>query len=184
MLCRTQGLLLFILDDLLAAPFKGVMWILKEVVAAAEEEQAAESDRIKDRLRELYMLLETGQMTEAEFEAEESTLLDRLDELEQSAGADDQEGQDDDDDADDDADDDTGGDNGGDNDDRSYAARGDRDGDRDDVSDDDRDDKRVADAPELAAPVLGVRAAPSAPADDAPAQRDGAAAKDRPGDGD
>ncbi len=167
---------MFILDDLLAAPFKGVMWILKEVVAAAEEEQAAESDRIKDRLRELYMLLETGQMTEAEFEAEESTLLDRLDELEQSAGADDQEGQDDDDDADDDADDDTDDDTDDDNDDRSYAARGDRD--------DDRDDKRVADAPELATPVLGVSAAPSAPADDASARRDGAAAKDRPGDGD
>ena len=78
---------MFLIDDLLAAPFKGVMWILKEVVAAAEEEQAAESDRIKDRLREMYMLLETGQMTEAEFEAEESELLDRLDELEQAGAA-------------------------------------------------------------------------------------------------
>lgn len=100
---------MFILDDLLAAPFKGVMWILKEIVAAAEEEQAAESDRIKDRLRELYMLLETGQMTEAEFDAEESALLDRLDELEQAgaADADDQgeEGEEEDDDAEEEDDD-------------------------------------------------------------------------------
>lgn len=151
---------MFILDDLLAAPFKGVMWILKEVVAAAEEEQAAESDRIKDRLRELYMLLETGQMTEAEFEAEESSLLDRLDELEQSAGADDQESRDDDDDADaeddDDADDDAD-DSGG----SDYTAAG-----------DDRADVRAAGSGD---PPVGVSTA-SAPA--------GTAAKDRPGDGD
>lgn len=73
---------MLILDDILTAPFKGVLWIVQELVAAAQEEQAAESDRIKDRLRELYMLLETGQMTEAEFDAEESTLLDRLDAIE------------------------------------------------------------------------------------------------------
>lgn len=95
---------MFILDDLLTAPFKGVMWILKEVVAAAEEEQAAESDRIKDRLRELYMLLETGQMTEAEFEAEESELLDRLDELEQAGAAAAEEGDEGEDEGDDEED--------------------------------------------------------------------------------
>ena len=108
---------MFILDDLIAAPFKGVLWILKEVVAAAEEEQAAESDRIKDRLRELYLLLETAQITEAEFDAEESTLLDRLDELEQAAAPaegeegdeDNEEGEEDElDDEDDEEDDDEG----------------------------------------------------------------------------
>jgi len=72
----------FLLDDILLAPIKGVLWIFEEIVNAAEEDLAAESDRIKDRLREMYMQLETGQITEAAFDAEESLLLDRLDELE------------------------------------------------------------------------------------------------------
>ena len=73
---------MFLLDDILLAPIKGVLWIFEEIVNAAEEDLAAESDRIKDRLREMYMQLETGQITEAAFDAEESLLLDRLDELE------------------------------------------------------------------------------------------------------
>ena len=73
---------MILLDDILLAPIKGVLWIFEEIVNAAEEDLAAESDRIKDRLREMYMQLETGQITEAAFDAEESLLLDRLDELE------------------------------------------------------------------------------------------------------
>jgi hypothetical protein len=72
----------FLLDDILLAPIKGVLWIFEEIVNAAEEDLAAESDRIKDRLREMYMQLETGQISEEAFDAEESLLLDRLDELE------------------------------------------------------------------------------------------------------
>jgi len=119
-----------ILDDILTAPFKGVLWIVQELVAAAQEEQAAESDRIKDRLRELYMLLETGQMTEAEFDAEESTLLDRLDAIElaatpaedddRDAGGEDDEA--DEDGEDDDQDLDDGEDDGEDEDDAAVAA--------------------------------------------------------------
>lgn len=76
---------MFLLDDILTAPLKGVLWIFKEIVRAAEEEQAAEADRIKDRLRELYMQLETGQLSEEAFDEEERQLLDRLDELERDA---------------------------------------------------------------------------------------------------
>jgi hypothetical protein len=72
----------FLLDDILLAQIKGVLWIFEEIVNAAEEDLAAESDRIKDRLREMYMQLETGQISEEAFDAEESLLLDRLDELE------------------------------------------------------------------------------------------------------
>ena len=80
---------MFIVDDILTAPFKAILWLVREVAKAADKEQAAEADRIKDRLREMYMLLETGQLTEQEFDAEEAQLLDRLDELEgRSAPAD------------------------------------------------------------------------------------------------
>ncbi len=73
---------MLIVDDLLAAPFRGLLWVMREIVEAAEQELEAEADEIRDRLRELYMLLETGRITEAEFDAEEGPLLDRLDELE------------------------------------------------------------------------------------------------------
>jgi hypothetical protein len=75
-----------IIDDLLAAPFRGLLWIFQEVAEAAEKEQEAEGDRIRDRLRDLYMLLETGQISEDEFDAEEAGLLDRLDEIEAEEG--------------------------------------------------------------------------------------------------
>ena len=70
---------MIIIDDLLSAPFRGLLWIFQEVAEAAEKEQEAEGDRIRDRLRDLYMLLETGQISEDEFDAEEAGLLDRLD---------------------------------------------------------------------------------------------------------
>ncbi len=37
---------MFIVDDILTAPFKGLYWILKEIGEAVEEEQAGEADRI------------------------------------------------------------------------------------------------------------------------------------------
>ncbi len=70
---------MFIVDDILTAPFKGLYWIFKEIQEAVEEEQAGEADRITVQLSELYMMLETGKMTEEEFDAAEKLLLDRLD---------------------------------------------------------------------------------------------------------
>lgn len=84
---------MFLLDDILTAPIKGVLWVFKEIVQAADEEQAAEADRIKDRLRELYMQLETQQITEEAFDEEERQLLDRLDEIEQRGAAAEEEGE-------------------------------------------------------------------------------------------
>ena len=76
--------IMFLIDDLLLAPFKGMLWIFKEIHEAAEQELAGEGDAIKAELTELYMLLETGQISEAEFDASEKRLLDRLDAIEQS----------------------------------------------------------------------------------------------------
>jgi len=73
---------MFILDDILLSPIKGVLWIFQKIHNAAEEEVIGEADSITARLGELYMMLETGKMTEAEFDAEEKRLLDRLDEIE------------------------------------------------------------------------------------------------------
>lgn len=72
---------MFIIDDLLMSPVKGLFWLFKEIHDAAEQEMAGEAEAITAALSELYMKLETGQITEAEFDAQEIVLLDRLDRL-------------------------------------------------------------------------------------------------------
>ena len=72
---------MFLIDDLLLAPFKGIFWIFQEIHDAAQQELEGEREAITATLSELYMRLETGQITEAEFDAREKALLDRLDRL-------------------------------------------------------------------------------------------------------
>jgi hypothetical protein len=72
---------MFLLDDVLLAPVKGVLWVFREIHDAAQQELAGESEAITAALSELYMKLETGQITEAEFDTQEKVLLDRLDRL-------------------------------------------------------------------------------------------------------
>jgi hypothetical protein len=69
---------MLLVDDLLLAPIHGLLWIFGKIHDAAQEEIAGEADAITEELRELYMMLETGMITEAEFDARERTLLDRL----------------------------------------------------------------------------------------------------------
>ena len=70
---------MFLLDKLLTTP---LWWIAKEINEAVQKEKARESEAITQSLSELYLRLETGKMTEEEFEAEEKQLLDRLDAIE------------------------------------------------------------------------------------------------------
>lgn len=70
---------MFLLDDVLLFPIRSLLWVFKEIHHAVEAEQANEAEAITAKLSELYMMLETGQMTEAEFDAAEKVLLDRLD---------------------------------------------------------------------------------------------------------
>jgi hypothetical protein len=73
---------MFILDDILMAPMKGVLWICEQIQEAAEQDQANEAENITLELQKLYRSLESGSITEEEFEARESKLLDRLDSIE------------------------------------------------------------------------------------------------------
>jgi len=77
---------MFLIDDIILAPVRGLFWVFKEIRDTAEEEQANEAEDITAKLSELYMMLETGQMTEAEFDAEEKALLDRLDAIKEMEG--------------------------------------------------------------------------------------------------
>jgi len=70
---------MLIVDDILLFPVRSILWVFKEIHNAAQEEQANEAEAITAELSELYMMLETGKITENEFDAREKTLLDRLD---------------------------------------------------------------------------------------------------------
>ncbi len=72
---------MFLIDDILLSPAKGLLWVFREIHDAAQQELAGESETITAALSELYMRLETGQITEAEFDVHEKALLDRLDRL-------------------------------------------------------------------------------------------------------
>jgi hypothetical protein len=74
---------MLIVDDILLFPVRGILWIFREVHNAAQQELASEAEQIKTDLRELYMMLETGRISEAEFDTREKALLDRLDQLEE-----------------------------------------------------------------------------------------------------
>ena len=72
---------MLLLDDILLFPIHGILWIFREISRVAHEELAGEAESVTEQLRLLYMRLETGQITEAEFEREEKHLLDRLDQI-------------------------------------------------------------------------------------------------------
>ena len=73
---------MLILDDILLFPVRGILWIFRELHKVAQEELATEAETITAELRELYMMLETRKITEAEFDDRERELLDRLEVLE------------------------------------------------------------------------------------------------------
>ena len=76
---------MFLVDDILLFPARSILWIFREIHNAALEEQAGEADRITAQLSELYMMLETGKITEEEFNTSEKALLDRLDAIKERA---------------------------------------------------------------------------------------------------
>lgn len=72
---------MLIIDDILLSPIKGFMWIMRELHKAAEQELENEAERLTSSLSDLYMMLETGILTEEEFAQREKEILDRLDSL-------------------------------------------------------------------------------------------------------
>ena len=72
---------MFIVDDILLSPVRGILWIFRELHNSAQQEMENEAESITAELSDLYMMLETGKITESEFDAREKELLDRLDEI-------------------------------------------------------------------------------------------------------
>lgn len=72
---------MFLVDDAVMSPFKGLMWLAREIDAAARRAREDEAAAITRRLSELYTELEAGRISEDDFDDEEERLLDRLDAL-------------------------------------------------------------------------------------------------------
>jgi hypothetical protein len=70
---------MLLVDDILCFPVTSILWIFREINKIAHEELDGEGQLINEQLRLLYMQLETGRITEQQFDAEEKILLDRLD---------------------------------------------------------------------------------------------------------
>ena len=74
---------MLVVDSLLGAPARGLVWVFREVHKAAEQSLRDEYQAITAELSKLYTLLESGAIDEAEFDTRERNLLDRMDELEE-----------------------------------------------------------------------------------------------------
>ncbi|MGA2300484.1 MAG: gas vesicle protein GvpG [Candidatus Acidiferrum sp.] len=68
---------MFLLDDLLLAPVKGIMWLAEQVQKEANG-QLFDPAAIKARLAEIQELYDSGMISETEFLKAEETLMARL----------------------------------------------------------------------------------------------------------
>jgi hypothetical protein len=72
---------MLIIDDLLLAPITGFKFILRTLQRVAEE-QYTDDAPVKERLLELQVVLETGEITEEEYVQREGEILHQLREIE------------------------------------------------------------------------------------------------------
>jgi hypothetical protein len=79
---------LIIIDSLVAAPLRGLMFVLEKIDEAAREEAEAEERTVMTDLSALHRALDSGAITEAEFDGRERKLLDRLDHLHSQGASD------------------------------------------------------------------------------------------------
>ncbi len=79
---------MFIIDDLLASPARGLMFVLRKINDAVQQEREAQKRATVAELTALHRELDEGRISEEEFEAREGVLLGRLDEVQRDDGGD------------------------------------------------------------------------------------------------
>ena len=72
---------MFLIDDILLAPVKGIVYLAKKINELAEEELVDTGEKIKRELLDLQMLFETDQISEEEYQKKEKNILERLEAL-------------------------------------------------------------------------------------------------------
>ena len=74
---------MFLLDDILLAPLKSVIWLGRKLNEVAEKELYDEG-HIKEELMALQLQFELDEISEKEYDKKEEELLDRLDAITQA----------------------------------------------------------------------------------------------------
>lgn len=69
---------MFLLDDILAAPMQGLMYIFEQIQKKAEEETRDTPEKLKKELLELQGLLDAGRISEEGYFKREKNILERL----------------------------------------------------------------------------------------------------------
>ena len=69
---------MFLLDDILLAPVKGLATVCRKLYEAAQDDLEGQEKEIVAALSELYQQLESRQISDEQFNAREGDLLDRL----------------------------------------------------------------------------------------------------------
>ncbi|MCG7851104.1 MAG: gas vesicle protein GvpG [Methanosarcinaceae archaeon] len=74
---------MFLLDSILLAPLKGVVWLGRKIDETAQR-RLNDDGRIKEELMELQLRFELDRISEQEYDEKEKELLDRLDAIAKS----------------------------------------------------------------------------------------------------
>ena len=69
---------MFLIDSILLAPVKGVIWLGKKINEVVEKE-TSDQGVIKEKLMELQLEFELDEISEDEYNKKEKELLERLD---------------------------------------------------------------------------------------------------------
>jgi beta-phosphoglucomutase-like phosphatase (HAD superfamily) len=73
---------MFLVDDILLSPFKGLMFIFKEIHKEAMKEFCDE-EKVYEELRRLQYLLDIGEISDKLYDRMENALIERLQEIEE-----------------------------------------------------------------------------------------------------
>src|SRR5262245_18696325 len=71
---------MFFLDNLLAAPGQGLMFVFKELARKAQKEWL-DDEGLKQELQDMYAVLEAGKISDREFEEKEYRIVERLQQI-------------------------------------------------------------------------------------------------------
>ncbi|MGA2031769.1 MAG: gas vesicle protein GvpG [Thermoguttaceae bacterium] len=77
---------MFLLDDILLAPLKGLALICREVYQSAQDDLDQQEKAVLAQIAELFQEFESGTLADADFDAREGALLDRLEAVRLSRG--------------------------------------------------------------------------------------------------
>ena len=72
---------MFLLDDILLAPMKGLAAVCRKVEEAARQDLENQEKATMSALGEIHRQLEAGQIDEKEFDLEETRLLEQIESL-------------------------------------------------------------------------------------------------------